>query len=42
VCFLGLVESLGGDGILATRDIRSIADLKGRPVSVKAISRLST
>ena len=31
---LPLDESRGGDGILATKDIRSIADLKGKSVAV--------
>jgi NitT/TauT family transport system substrate-binding protein len=34
VCVLMLDESRGADGILATRDIRTIADLKGRSVAV--------
>jgi NitT/TauT family transport system substrate-binding protein len=34
VCVLPLDESRGGDGILATKDIRSIADLKDRTVAV--------
>jgi NitT/TauT family transport system substrate-binding protein len=32
VCVLAIDESLGADGILATNDIRSIADLKGKVV----------
>jgi NitT/TauT family transport system substrate-binding protein len=34
VCVLMLDESRGADGILATRDIQSIAELKGRSVAV--------
>ncbi len=34
VCALALDESRGADGVLATNDIRSIADLKGRSVAV--------
>jgi NitT/TauT family transport system substrate-binding protein len=34
VCVLPLDESRGGDGILANKDIRTIADLKGRSVAV--------
>jgi NitT/TauT family transport system substrate-binding protein len=34
VCVLMRDESRGADGILATRDIQSIADLKGRSVAV--------
>ena len=34
VCMLPLDESHGGDGILATKDIRAVADLKGRSVAV--------
>jgi NitT/TauT family transport system substrate-binding protein len=34
VCVLMLDESRGADGILAARDIQSIADLKGRSVAV--------
>jgi NitT/TauT family transport system substrate-binding protein len=34
VCVLPLDESRGGDGILATKDIQSIADLKGKSVAV--------
>jgi NitT/TauT family transport system substrate-binding protein len=34
VCVLMLDESRGADGILAVRDIRTIADLKGRSVAV--------
>ena len=34
VCVLPLDEFRGGDGILATKDIRSIADLEGRSVAV--------
>jgi NitT/TauT family transport system substrate-binding protein len=33
VCVLALDDSQGGDGILATKDIRSIADLKGKSVA---------
>ncbi len=29
-CVLALDESRGADGIVATKDIRSIADLKGK------------
>jgi NitT/TauT family transport system substrate-binding protein len=32
-CALALTESAGGDGVLATKDIGSIADLKGRSVA---------
>jgi NitT/TauT family transport system substrate-binding protein len=32
-CVLALDDSQGGDGILATKDIRSIADLEGRSVA---------
>ena len=32
VCVMAIDESLGGDGILATNDIQSIADLKGKVV----------
>jgi NitT/TauT family transport system substrate-binding protein len=32
-CVLALTDSKGGDGILATNDIRSIADLKGKAVA---------
>jgi NitT/TauT family transport system substrate-binding protein len=34
VCVLPLDESRGGDGILATKEIQSIADLKGKSVAV--------
>jgi NitT/TauT family transport system substrate-binding protein len=34
VCVLPLDESRGGDGILATKDIQTIADLEGRSVAV--------
>ena len=34
VCVLPLDESRGGDGILATKDIQSMADLKGKSVAV--------
>jgi NitT/TauT family transport system substrate-binding protein len=34
VCVLPLDESRGGDGILATKDIQSIADLNGKSVAV--------
>jgi NitT/TauT family transport system substrate-binding protein len=34
VCVLMLDESRGADGVLAARDIRTIADLKGRSVAV--------
>jgi NitT/TauT family transport system substrate-binding protein len=34
VCVLPLDESRGGDGILATKDIRTIADLAGKSVAV--------
>jgi NitT/TauT family transport system substrate-binding protein len=34
VCVLPLDESRGGDGILATNDIRTIADLEGKSVAV--------
>ena len=34
VCVLPLDESRGGDGILATNDIRTVADLEGRSVAV--------
>ena len=34
VCVLMLDDSRGADGILASRDIRTIADLKGRSVAV--------
>jgi NitT/TauT family transport system substrate-binding protein len=34
VCVLPLDESRGGDGILAIKEIQSIADLKGRSVAV--------
>ncbi len=33
VCVMGIDESLGADGIVADRDIRSIADLKGKLVA---------
>jgi NitT/TauT family transport system substrate-binding protein len=33
-CVLPLDESRGGDGVLATKDIQSIADLRGRSVAV--------
>lgn len=32
-CVLAFAESRGGDGILATKDIKSIADLKGQTVA---------
>jgi NitT/TauT family transport system substrate-binding protein len=38
VCVLALNESLGGDGILATKDIHSIADLKGRTVAFQELT----
>jgi NitT/TauT family transport system substrate-binding protein len=38
VCVLALEDSLGGDGILATRDIHSIADLKGRTVAFQELT----
>jgi NitT/TauT family transport system substrate-binding protein len=42
-CVLATDESFGGDGVLATTDIRSIADLKGKSVaSSAAASRSST
>jgi NitT/TauT family transport system substrate-binding protein len=34
VCVLMLDESRGADGVLATRDIRTVAELKGRSVAV--------
>lgn len=34
VCVLMLDESRGADGVLATQDIRTVADLKGRSVAV--------
>ncbi len=34
VCVLALDDSRGGDGILATKDIQTIADLKGKSVAV--------
>jgi NitT/TauT family transport system substrate-binding protein len=33
VCVLAMDESLGGDGIVAHKDIRSIADLRGKTVA---------
>jgi NitT/TauT family transport system substrate-binding protein len=33
VCVMGIDESLGADGIIANKDIRSIADLKGKLVA---------
>jgi NitT/TauT family transport system substrate-binding protein len=33
VCFMALDESHGGDGIVANKDIKSIADLKGKTVA---------
>jgi ABC-type nitrate/sulfonate/bicarbonate transport system substrate-binding protein len=33
VCVMGIDESLGADGIVADRDIRSITDLKGKLVA---------
>jgi NitT/TauT family transport system substrate-binding protein len=33
VCVLAIDESLGGDGIIARKDIRSIADLRGKSVA---------
>jgi NitT/TauT family transport system substrate-binding protein len=33
VCVLAIDESLGGDGIIASNDIRSIADLRGKTVA---------
>jgi NitT/TauT family transport system substrate-binding protein len=33
VCVLAIDESLGGDGIIASNDIQSIADLKGKAVA---------
>ncbi len=34
VCVLALDDSRGGDGVLATKDIQTIADLKGKSVAV--------
>ena len=34
-CVMVTDESLGADGIVATKDIRSIADLKGRTVAFR-------
>jgi NitT/TauT family transport system substrate-binding protein len=34
VCVLALDDSRGGDGVLATKDIRTVADLKGKSVAV--------
>jgi NitT/TauT family transport system substrate-binding protein len=34
VCVLALDESRGGDGILATKDIQTVADLRGKSVAV--------
>ena len=41
VAVLALDESLGGDGIVAHEDIRSIADLEGRMVGVDASGTVS-
>jgi NMT1/THI5 like len=41
VAVLALDDSLGGDGIVAHEDIRSIADLKGRMVGVDASGTVS-
>jgi NitT/TauT family transport system substrate-binding protein len=41
VAVLALDDSLGGDGIVAHKDIRSIADLKGRMVGVDANGTVS-
>jgi NitT/TauT family transport system substrate-binding protein len=41
VAVLALDESLGGDGIVAHKDIRSIADLEGRMVGVDASGTVS-
>jgi NitT/TauT family transport system substrate-binding protein len=38
VCVLAMSESSGGDGILATTDIHSIADLKGRTVAFQELT----
>jgi NitT/TauT family transport system substrate-binding protein len=38
VCVLAMSESSGGDGILATKNIRSIADLKGRTVAFQELT----
>jgi len=38
VCVLAMSESSGGDGILATKDIHSIADLKGRTVAFQELT----
>jgi NitT/TauT family transport system substrate-binding protein len=38
VCVLALEDSLGGDGILASKDIHSIADLKGRTVAFQELT----
>jgi NitT/TauT family transport system substrate-binding protein len=38
VCVLALEDSLGGDGILATKDIQTIADLKGRTVAFQKLT----
>jgi NitT/TauT family transport system substrate-binding protein len=34
VCVLALDESRGGDGVLATKDIKTVADLRGKSVAV--------
>ena len=34
VCVLALDEFRGGDGVLATKDIQTVADLKGKSVAV--------
>jgi NitT/TauT family transport system substrate-binding protein len=34
VCVLALDESRGGDGVLATKDIQTVADLRGKSVAV--------
>ena len=34
VCVLALDDSRGGDGVLATKDIQTVADLKGKSVAV--------
>ena len=41
VAVLALDDSLGGDGIVAHKDIRSIADLKGKMVGVDASGTVS-
>ena len=42
VCVLPLDESRGGDGILAIKEIQSIADLKGRSVAVRLAAACSS